>query len=184
MPTALQDHYDNMHHNSSKNLRGIPSGVNGRKLNSLSQKKQPYGGQGSRNGRMYERNVNNAKAYLGYQSSNRDRNGNIIPPVVLAANNHGRSALPSPNRGPEEQKRANSVASGDTIISTASSNSPLKGRRGKSNAGMGLAINGSAIPSTLQAQRGKYPGHKLARNSPYVKKGGALLRNQSNSRAA
>jgi hypothetical protein len=26
----------------------------------------------------------------------------------------------------EEQKRANSVASGDTIISTASSNSPLK----------------------------------------------------------
>jgi hypothetical protein len=30
----------------------------------------------------------------------------------------------------EEQKRANSVASGDTIISTASSNSPMKRRAG------------------------------------------------------
>jgi hypothetical protein len=98
----------------------------------------PYGVGGSRNRQIYERNVSNAKAYLGYSSSNRDRNGNLIPPIVLAQGN-GRSALPSPNRGPEEQKRANSVASGDTIISTASSNSPLKGRRGKANA---LAING------------------------------------------
>jgi len=30
----------------------------------------------------------------------------------------------------EEQKRANSVASGDTIISTASSNSPMKRKPG------------------------------------------------------
>lgn len=131
---------------------------------------------------MYERNVNNAKAYLGYGSGARDRNGNVVPPIVLAqAPGHGRSALPSPNRGPEEQKRATSVASGDTIISTASSNSPLKGRRGKRDGG--LAINGSAIPSTLQAQRRPY--QKLgARHSPYVKKGGALVRNQSNSRVA
>ena len=76
----------------------------------------------------YDKNINNAKAYL--QGPSRDRNGYVLPSSLQ--NNGGRSYLASPNRGRnnngEEQKRANSVASGDTIISTASSNSPLKRR--------------------------------------------------------
>lgn len=75
----------------------------------------------------YDKNINNAKAYL--QGPIRDRNGYVLPSSLQ---NGGRSYLASPNRGRnnngEEQKRANSVASGDTIISTASSNSPLKRR--------------------------------------------------------
>lgn len=74
----------------------------------------------------YSKNLSNAKAYLNNQSGPaRDRNGYVLPSTLQ---NQGRgSYLPSPNRmRGEEQKRANSVASGDTIISTASSNSPLK----------------------------------------------------------
>jgi hypothetical protein len=54
----------------------------------------------------------------------RDKNGVILPSTLQ---NNGLRNGQSPNRNQrEEQKRANSVASGDTIISTASSGAPLK----------------------------------------------------------
>jgi len=90
--------------------------------------------------------------------------------------------MPSPSRGraAEEQKRANSVASGDTIVSTTSSNSPLKQRplyMKKNLQQMGLQVTGQqagrGVPNSLQ-KYSKYPGN---RQSPYVSKAG--LRNQS-----
>lgn len=81
--------------------------------------------------------MSNARAYLGVGGADRnghgrdgangtkDRNGNVLPSAIQNIRSH----LTSPNRNqPEEQKRAASVASGDTIISTASSSSPIKRR--------------------------------------------------------
>ena len=63
----------------------------------------------------------------GYSNSKNYLVGSAVKNERQAApNSNGRSNIPSPARRHEEQKRANSVASGDTIISTASSSSPMK----------------------------------------------------------
>ena len=142
---------------------------------------------------MYERNISNAKNYLGIPASNnvalqRDRNGNMLPAALQ--NQIGRSHMGSPGREREEQKRAQSVASGDTIISTASSNSPLKKRPLHKKNNHGLQINGiGAGPSSIQSHKSKVGGlGKLkgynARQSPYFKKGNHLTKNMSNIRGA
>lgn len=91
--------------------------------------------------------LNNFKGVGSVNSSatKLDRNGNMIPATVLQHNLNKK--LPSPGRRQqEEQKRANSVASGDTIISTASSNSPIKrSLQMKKN----LQLNGLAISSNV-----------------------------------
>jgi hypothetical protein len=71
-------------------------------------------------------NFNN-KSAVNSSVSKLDRNGNAVPSTVQNYSKPSRAVgSPQNRRGFEEGKRANSVASGDTIISTASSSSPIK----------------------------------------------------------
>ena len=125
---------------------GGSSAVNrGGQQSAAAQKAFSYQKRGDNS--KYGRNISNAKAYL---AGGRDKNGNHIPQSVIN-NNRGASYIPSPQRANatrmlgEEQKRANSVASGDTINSTASSSSPMKKRVHMKNnlQQMGLQITGA-----------------------------------------
>ena len=104
--------------------------------------------------------------------------------------NQGRgSYLPSPNRlRGEEQKRANSVASGDTIISTASSNSPLKRKNISMKKNLqynGLQITGQSrggIQANIPMNKYSKFASNNARQSPYLSKAGARKGSSSNLR--
>ena len=126
----------------------------------------------------FDRNSSNVKAYLNNNIS-KDRNGNNVPSAIQ---NHYRSFHPSPNRHQgEENKRANSVASGETIISTASSSSPLKRNHLylKNNLQqVGLMISGGQVQTSGNSRRGDAAlsqnggnrhGAQGSRVSPYMK---------------
>lgn len=227
LPTALQDHFlqQNSGTNSTKNLSRahnqlFTSGSRSISNNPISSTGKKYSlkfqqntngnssnGPSSRNGRKYERNVSNARAYLGVGGAdrngegregtrgaggNRDRNGNVLPSALQNIRSH----LTSPNRGqPEEQKRAASVASGDTIISTASSSSPMKRRPlhvKKNLNAAGLQIAGQGGGSSISGPTHnnvkarlvglqKYSKFGNQRQSPYIKKSGFGNRNASSN---
>ena len=142
---------------NQRNLSGLPRQQPSlQRNNEISISKQSLGkpsyivsqGVGASKAFLYKQQAlkNDPKGYLNKGSvsgsaSKLDRNGNVIPNSVMMHNNNVGQRLPhSPGRRfQEEQKRANSVASGDTIISTASSSSPMKkGLQMKRN----LQING------------------------------------------
>jgi len=102
----------------------------------------------------------------------------------MMQNNNGRSFHPSPSRQQnEENKRANSVASGDTIISTASSNSPLKRRplhmkKNFQQVGLHISSQGHANGNQRRAGHGSLSHNNQkyskfgTRVSPYIKQSG------------